>query len=443
MKIKQLLLVLTALSLCFLTSCTTNNKSEDNSKASPAEGYTLFNPQGSTTTYLMNNDGQEIHRWESQYRSGSSVYLLENGNLLRSATVKAVFSAAGGAGRVEEFSWDGELLWEFVYADENVMFHHDTEQLPNGNILVVAWERISEEETLKGGRNPELIPEDEETGDRSLWMDHIIEVNRAGNIVWEWHVADHLVQDFDKNKENFGVVAEHPELININYLGSDKISNDWNHVNAVDYNPELDQIMISSRTFSEIWIIDHNTTKEEAASEKGDLLYRWGNPAAYDRGGDSDQQLFGQHDSKWLTEDLSGAGNILIFNNGENQKRPYSSVEEIEPPVNSDGTYKLTDSAYLPEAPLWHYEAPETGDFYANSISGAQRLTNGNTLICEGTEGRFFEVNKVGEIIWEYINPIVTSTPNGSTKSSAFRAERYSPDYPGLADRDLTPGDSL
>lgn len=411
-------------------SISSTSREVDNEGSSPYQGYTLFNPQGSKTTYLIDNGGEIVHSWESDYRTGSSVYLLENGNLLRSATLRGEFGSAGGAGRIEEFTWKGELVWSFEYCNDKVLFHHDMEPLPNGNILLIAWERIDAEDALAAGRDPKLMPDSEE--DKTLWMDHLIEVNREGEIVWEWHISDHLVQDFDADKDNYGVVADHPELININYIGNNRVSNDWNHVNAVDYNPELDQVMISVRNFSEIWVIDHSTTTAEAASEKGNILYRWGNPAAYDRGDESDQQLFGQHDAKWITEVLPGAGNILVFNNGDNS-RPYSSVEDFTPPLNDNGEYELTESAYGPEAPVWHYQAPETGDFYSNHISGAQRLPNGNTLICSGGDAMIFEVTIEGEIVWEYHNPYEVTSPKGETKNSIFRAEKYSPDYEGLS----------
>ena len=98
---------------------------------------------------------------------------------------------------------------------------------------------------------------------------------------------------------------------------------DWTHFNSVDYNPELDQIVVSPREFGELWVIDRSTTIEEAAGRTGgnsgkggSLLYRWGNPAAYKSGSRADQKLFYQHDPKWIPPGLPGAGNILVFNNG-------------------------------------------------------------------------------------------------------------------------------
>ncbi|MGN6917304.1 hypothetical protein, partial [Neisseria sp. P0017.S004] len=86
----------------------------------------------------------------------------------------------------------------------------------------------------------------------------------------------------------------------------------------------------------------------------GSLLYRWGNPQAYQRGAPQDQQFFGQHDVHWIDEGLPGAGNIILFNNGDTRKDgAYSSIEEIKPPVKADGSYEIEDgAAYGPEIPV-------------------------------------------------------------------------------------------
>jgi hypothetical protein len=396
------------------------------------EGYNLFTPMSSTDTYLIDHSGSIVHTWSSSYRPGLSVYLLENGTLMRTAnTGDTTFNAGGSGGRVEQFSWDGDLLWEFEYSDSQHRSHHDIEVLPNSNILMVAWELKTEAEAIAAGRNPSLI------SDGELWVDHIIEVEpsgtNGGTIVWEWHAWDHLVQDYDAAKTNYGVVADHPELIDLNFTGVP--STDWTHVNSIDYNAELDHIVLSVRGLDEIWIIDHSTTTEQAAGHAGgnsgmggDLLYRWGNPQAYGAGTANDRQLFGQHDAEWIEENLPGAGDILIFNNG--QGRPggnYSSIDQIEPPLAPDGTYS-NSSAFGPSAPSWSYSASTPTNFYATHISGSQRLADGNTLICDGPAGEFFEVTTNGETVWSY-----------SHGSVVFRVERYEPGYAGFEGTELAP----
>ncbi|MGH7138802.1 MAG: aryl-sulfate sulfotransferase, partial [Pirellulales bacterium] len=262
--------------------------------------------------------------------------------------------------------------------------------------------------------------------------------------VWEWHLWDHLVQDFDKDKPNYGNVAEHPELVNLNYgedalapiaankdaadklksvgyigagggPGRSRANPDWTHVNGVAYHAGLDQVMISVHNFSEFWIIDHSTTSAEAAGHSGgrsgkggDLLYRWGNPRAYRAGKKEDQKLFAQHNAHWIAKGMPGEGHVLVFNNGGN--RPdgsYSSVDEIVLPVDAKGRYtRQPGAAFGPDEPTWSYSAPKKTDFYSFFISGAQRLPSGNTLICSGANGTFFEVTPEKEVVWKYVNPV-------------------------------------
>ena len=104
-----------------------------------------------------------------------------------------------------------------------------------------------------------------------------------------------------------------------------------------------------------------------------------------------------------------------------------------------------------PAAPVWTYQAPNPTDFYSSEISGAHRLPNGNTLICAGVNGKFFEVTSAGETVWEYVNPVGNRTAGdygiytimtadaGDRFNSTFRCARYEPDYPGLMGKDLTP----
>ena len=424
------------------------------------DGYTLFAPLRSKMTYLIDMEGRLINAWESERNPGLAAYLRENGNLIRTATIKndnPTFSVGSlDGGRVEEFAWDGTLVWRYDYSTEDYIQHHDIEVLPNGNVLMVAAERITVADAIAAGRNPLRLSGGE------LWSLHVIEVQptppSGGIIVWEWHLWDHLVQDIDATKDNFDDVGDHPELVDLNAIVG--INADWAHTNAVAYNEQLDQIVVSMRNFSEIWVIDHSTTAQEAAGHSGgnggmggDILYRWGNPRVYDAGTVNDRKLFGQHDAQWIAPGLPGEGNILVFNNGGGRPgASTSSVEEIVPPVDGSGAYSLTPgAAYGPADPVWTYAADTPSDFYSSLVSGAQRLPNGNTLICDCTLGASFEVTSTGETVWRYVNPVTNNGPLtqgdsiptffGNVLSNwAFRSPRYAPDYPGLEGKDLTPG---
>jgi len=421
----------------------------------PSRGYTLFGPLQTSGTYLLDNEGQVAHSWGGPNPSISN-YLLEDGSLFRNLVYGPnPFMTGGAAGRIEHLDWDGNSIWLFDY----VPAHHDISVLPNGNVLMIAWEAKMEAEAIAAGRDPALL------GDDELWPDYIIEVEptgpTTGDIVWEWHPWDHLIQDFDNTKSNFGVVGDYPELVDVNFFEQTRPADgeaDWMHSNSIDYNPALDQIILSVRHFSEFWVIDHSTTTAEAASHSGgnsgkggDLLYRWGNPQAYDAGTSSDQQLFVQHDAEWIEPGLPGAGNIIVFNNGT--ARPggnYSSVDELVPPVDQFGNYAYTTGQpYGPASPTWSYVAPNPPDFYSAFISGANRTSNGNTLITHGAKGKLFEVTPAGATVWSYVNPKSTTgtiaqgnTPPNNT-NLVFRSYRYEADYAGLDGRDLTPSGVL
>ena len=405
---------------------------EISSSAESYEGYTLFGPEYSRNTYLIKNNGIIVHIWKSKYIQGLCNYLLENGDLLRLDLPgdNPTFRGGGIAGRVEKFDQDSNLLWEFEYSNSDHCAHHDIEPLPNGNVLLIAWEYKTREDAIAAGRDPRKLQGD------ALWPDHIVEIEPTGSsggiIVWEWHVWDHLIQEYDPSKDNYGVVEDHPELIDINYGNHQQ---DWNHINSIDYNEELDQILVSVHEFDEIWVIDHSTTIEEAAdhtggnsSMGGDLLYRWGNPQAYRAGNAGDKMFFGQHGASWVDAGCPGEGNIIVFNNG--QSRGYSSVDEIVPPLNSTGSYTHKPrTPYAPEEPIWIFTTDPPSDMYSMQLSNAQRLPNGNTLICSAQQGLFLEVTPDKNVVWKYSNILPTPYTN-----AVARIYRYPLDYPGASD---------
>jgi hypothetical protein len=420
------------------------------------DGYTLFT--SSRTTYLIDNCGRLIHQWESDFLPGNAVYLLENGNLLRTARIPGVYNAGGAGGRIELFSWEGELLWEFEYSNDDHRQHHDIAYLPNGNILLIAWEGRTPQELIAAGRDINFV------NNGGIWSEEIVEIeptgSEGGNVVWKWQLWDHLVQDYDPNLDNYGIISDHPELVDINFevgaASGQGTKLDWIHLNAVYYNEDLDQIVVSSRDFSEFWVIDHSTTTEEAAGHTGgnsgmggDILYRWGNPQSYQRGDESDRKLYGQHDVQWIEEGIPGAGNLIMYNNGQNRVGGnFSTIDEIVTPLNENGTYDMEDDLpFGPVSPFWTYADDPPTNFFSSNISGVQRLPNGNTFICEGRTGRLFEVNNDGEKLWEYRVPLSAGGPiaqgNPPVNANIFRATRYGLDYPAFDGKDLTPGDPI
>ncbi|MEZ6061945.1 MAG: aryl-sulfate sulfotransferase [Planctomycetaceae bacterium] len=525
-------------------------------------GYVLVAPMNSTSTYLIDNESRVVNEWKSDYTPALSAYLLPNGHLLRPGAERRFPGggpgrpaepggpdrpdgpdgdrrgpeapgepdrpdgdrqgpgaadgfgpggfrpggpggiAPGAGGRIQEFDWDGTLVWDFSFTEtfrdtkySRLRPHHDICPLPNGNVLVVCTDPHTKEESIEAGRLPTIAPE-------TLQADAILEIKPAGRdggeVVWEWYAWDHLIQEVHKEKRNYGDVSEHPELVDINFTsgmmdrmmqdpeqlarlrslgyvgggtaapppgaapdgaggrdgqnpptdgdsrgsgrggpgrGGPGDGGDWMHVNSVAYNPRLDQIMISVHEFSEVWILDHSTTTDEAASHSGgksgkggDLLYRWGNPRAYRSGTNTDQQLFAQHCAHWIADGLPGAGNMLVFNNGGN--RPdgtYSSADEVVLPLADDGTYEKEEYvAFEPFQAEWRFGSKDTPEFFSMLISGCQRLPNGNTFICSGTQAVLFEVTPDGDVVWVYKHP-----------GAGFG---FGPGGPGSMFRGLVPG---
>jgi hypothetical protein len=431
-------------------------------------GYVLFTPMLSDVTYLIDRDGQAVHTWTSEYAPGNE-YLLDDGHLVRSARDPHAprFNGGGQAGRIEKFTFDGERVWSYQLANLDNLLHHDFAVLPNGNVLAITWEGKTVEEALAVGLTPERIPQ------AGVWPDMIFEIEptpTGGNIVWEWHSWDHMVQDRDPQLPNYGRLTESPHKIDINAgpglpeideqtLAHEKATNqapgtatihdrgsDLHHSNAIAYNAELDQIAISVREFSEIWVIDHAPDTERARGPAGDLLYRWGNPEIYGFDSPAGAGLEHQHDIRWIPEGHPGAGNLMAFSNEvRGALPPFSQVVEFAPPLNPDGSYRIAaGQPFGPAEASWTF----SDGLFSPFISGAQRLTNGNTLVNFGPQGRILETNPDGEIVWEYWSPYSGEVrlPDGSHPQpgapfmyAAFRATFIPANHPALTDRDLAP----
>jgi hypothetical protein len=434
-------------------------------------GYVMFNPMISDTTYLVNREGQVVHVWKNQH-APSSEYLLEDGHLLRGARLPDVprFSGGGQGGRIEKVNFEGEVVWSFDLADKTNLLHHDFAPMPNGNILAIAWEAVPKEQAIALGRDPELTPE------AGIWPDLVIEIEptaEGGRIVWEWHVWDHLVQNRDPAKPDYGELSDFPRRVDINggpplppAVTADELQmaksrneapggatildrgSDLFHSNGIDYNAELDQIALSVRAYNEIWVIDHSISSEQAAGPAGDLLYRWGSPDVY--GHEAGVAGLGhQHDIRWIPGGHPGAGNLMAFSNdGYGVTPPFSQVIEFAPPLSADGSYSIAaGEPFGPAESVWTYS---DGNFYSPFISGAQRMSNGNTLVTFGPQGRFVEVDTTGEIVWEYWSPYSGEVrmPDGTFPQpgapfmyATFRSTFIPVEHPAIKGRTLAPLD--
>jgi len=351
------------------------------------EGYTLFtissfSPGSNSTTYstqLIDNDYNIINEWESLYRPASMAYLLPDSTLLYPCQQEnyVINGVAASGGRIIKYDWDGNVLWDWQ-CNENYQLHHDIEPLPNGNILAIAMEEISP------GITPDVVLEISPLG-----------LNSA-EIVWEWHTWDHRGSN---NPHKFDELAPYD-------------TDDWNHFNAIHINNEFNKIYLSSRNWSEFYIIEWGTD--------GDILYRWGNPQNYGRGTENDKVLDANHGVNEIAIGYPGENNILIFNNrtpAPGGGDVYSSILEIIPPLDENGNYYIgDDEPFGPDQIYWQYES----DFHSPRQSGAFRLLNGNTFITDANDGYLFEVTNTGEVVWEYQAP---------DNNQINRALKYGIDY--------------
>ncbi len=424
-------------------------------KSGVSDGYFVISPMGFDTTYLLNNCGRVLNSWSSKFKNGMFAQITSKGTLVKSALDEktAHFVGGGASGILLEYDWNGNLLWEFKISDSTQRLHHDLEVLPNGNILGVAWEIKSREACIEEGRDPQNLPE------KGLWFPVVYEIKpiypNSASIVWEWHAWDHLIQDFDPSKNNYGVIAKHPERIDVNKgvnINSRKAKSDWAHINGIHYNADLDHICLSAPKFNEIWMIDHSSNTDQAATSKGgkrgkggDLIWRWGNPSSYDQGNGLDEQLSFQHNCEWVDAGSSYGGQISVFSNREKEgEKKVSGVKIIDAKFDhARNAYPMKNGQFLPSKPSYTYTLPF--ELFSPRVSGVQVLPNGNKLICSGANGCVFEVDGEENIVWKYIVPIgkdnklVRQGTKPEKNKSIFTVHRYPVDFSGFKGRDLTP----
>ncbi len=363
------------------------------------DGLTLYNLINNRTTYLKDNSGRTVNTWTSNYPCYMA-YLLPDSTVWRMEVWPGSVMRGGPyGGLMAHYDWSGNPLESFLWSDSNHQQHHDINVMPNGHVLVVSWDRKTRAQAESLGRRN--IASD-------IWPDEVIEwdpVTRS--VAWEWHFWDHLIQDVDPSKPNYGVIREHPERLDIN-LGTIQQGGDWMHCNAVDYNEERDEVVVTSHNLHEIYVIDHSTTTEEARGSTGgrhgkggDFIYRWGNPQNYRRGGSADQVFYVAHGGNWIRPGMPGAGDILVLNNGD---RPgtagdSSSVVQLTPRLDTNDHYYIhPDSAFGPRNPTWSYSNGRS--FYSQHLGGAYRLPNGNTFAVLGVPGMVYEITPSRQVVW-------------------------------------------
>ena len=370
------------------------------SNAQIFNGYALYNSLNSSTTYLIDKDQNIAKSWSCNTTGNYAVLLKEDGNIVRGGRYNGnQLNGSAVGGIIQEYDPSGTVVWEHVYSSSTYVQHHDIEILPNGNVLIIAWEVKSNAELVQAGWNG---------SNSDKWPTHIVELQPDGqgdaNRIWEWHIWDHLVQDHDASKDNYGVVADHPELMDINAVsgggGGPGGGGDWFHVNGIHYNESLDQIVMSSRHASEIYVIDHSTTTSQAASHSGgnagmggDFLYRWGNPSNYGASG-SQTIPAAVHDPRWITDDGRPNGGYVQFFNNEGSSG-HSTVDAISLPHNGYNYDLTAGQAYSPSTHTWRHACRDDAD----GQSASDRLSNGNTFV--NLSGEYmYEVDSNDNLLW-------------------------------------------
>jgi outer membrane protein assembly factor BamB len=333
-------------------------------------GYTLFAPMfGDGRVYLVDMDGEVAHTWRLPYRPGLYGYLLDNGHLFYSGKVMEDLERFEAWPRFKGGAvLEADWHGRVLWEVRHPDQHHDARRLRNGNILLLCLAPLTAElvRRVRGG-----LPGTEAEGG-AIYADYLVEVTTGGDVMWEWRSWEHLDP------------AAYP------ITPQDRRA-EWTHGNTVAETAEGD-IAVSFRNISTVVGIERAT---------GRIAWTVGSPP-----------LAQQHDPRPLP-----GGNLLIFDNGTHRRdhpAPYSRVIEVNPRTGEI---------------VWQYSDPSLFEFFSPYISGAQRLPNGNTLICEGCHGRIFEVTGDGQVVWEYVSPHFADEPGAPGLNNwVFRALRYTPE---------------
>ncbi len=388
-------------------------------------GYVLLKQVDFDTYYLINNCGEIVNSWNIEDAFFNHAKLLPNGNLL-------YFDE----NNIQERDWNNEIVNSIFLNSSDIMIDYEVIKMNNGNYLSVGRKRKSTEEFIDLGFSLSI--------QSPFVVDVVMEIDyNSGDILWEWDISDHIIQERDPSAGNYGVVADHPELLNV-----DAISDfDWTiyesfMINGMDFNEELEQIALSIRKLSEVIIIDKSTTTEEAATGEGgnsgkggDVLFRWGNPENYGQGaGTNARKLYFQHNPKWATTGPY-EGKLTAFNNGLNRPfsgAPFSEAPVIDTGVDENGNYFIDgNDQFASGSPAFIYRSATVQDnFFSGYLSGAQLLSNGNAFITVGEVGELKEFDINGNLVWEF---------RYASGETPFRTEKYTEDFPGFVGLDLSP----
>lgn len=380
------------------------------SNAQQWNGLTLYSNMGSTTGYLIDTNSTNVKTWTFTGGTGYSMHMMPGGDIWRSVSNPGNLLVGGGmTGRIQKLSYAGTILWDYVYSSSTYCLHHDHCPLPNGNVLVISYDVKTPTDVTNAGGSSAI----------TVWAEKILELKPIGTnsaqVVWQWNVWDHLVQNVNSSAGNYQTsIVNNPQLLNINY----SLQKDWMHMNGIDYNPILDQIVVSSHNINEWYVIDHSTTTAEAASHTGgnagkggDFLYRWGNPMAYQAAGVKILNV--THDAHWIPEGVPNAGYLVGVNN-QGSAGPKTTIDQVSVPRSN---YNYTIALGTPYTPST-FNLRHTSTGYTSNMGSSDQFPNGNQMVCLATAGSIYEINSTGTVLW-----------SKSTGGSTPQSHRYTQCY--------------
>lgn len=359
--------------------------------------YTFYATQNSTAAKLVDTTGSVFKTWALSSSTAYSAYLLPGDTILQTVRYQSGTVGQGGiTGKVRKINWAGTTVWEYAVSSSTTQMHHDVCAMPNGNVLLIVYESKSASPTTVGS-----------SSSMTVWSEKVMEIHPTGSttgtVVWEWHLWDHLCQSTSPSVTSTYVtnVSEHPELFNVNY----NLKQDWFHMNGIDYNPQLDQIVLSSHEMDEVYVIDHSTTTAEAATHAGgnsgkggDFLYRWGNPATYGLSSTGNNSGFNViHDAHWIPSSNALYPNYLCAYN--NNSGGSVKVALWNPPYNGYNYNYTAGSIVGPTVVI----NPTIPSFSAQDMGNSQQLDNGNELVCN-PGGSVYEVSPSGTTLQTFSN---------------------------------------
>lgn len=331
----------------------------DHDKAWP--GYNLYCSRSVPEAYLIDMSGEVVHTWRHADRSTAVwdyAVMLDQGELI----VLQKFT------KMMKLDRDSNLLWE----RSGLNVHHDVAVDDDGTLFVIG--KITREYR---GRSVRFSTINHLTAE-GMFIDGFSTFHRLDQIKRAFDQRSFLDTKMDEQINHASLKKFTDRLKSL--VGMEEEEEDgkkvyvYFHANTVTILPDTELGRRDPRFRKGNLLTCFRNVNQIAVLERGtwNILWVWG-----------EGELEEPHHPT-MTDD----GHILLFDNGT--QREYSRIIEIDPVTLET---------------VWEYTSDPPQDFYSPTKGSAERLPNGNTLVCDGDAGRSFEVTRGGEIVWEWFNP--------------------------------------